>query len=502
MYKQEKFFIDGQWRSPAGTATVAVFDPATEEQSGVFADGSKADMDRAVAAARAAFDSGPWPRMSHGERADVLRAAAGKLRTYQEEMAFTLTAEMGSPIAQSLGGQMPVTVDLFEYYAGLAADYPWESRRPAYDAANAGHDVLVRYEPVGVVGAIVPWNGPQIVAAMKLGPALLAGCTVILKPSPEATLNFVKFAEAFKEAGIPAGVLNIVPAGREVGEHLVTHPDVDKITFTGSTAAGRRIGSLCGERIRRCTLELGGKSAAILLQDVDLDVALPGMIAPMMFISGQSCNAQTRILAPKGRYDEIVDALVNTVAAVPYGDPRDENTFIGPLASRQQRERVEGYLELGKQEGAKVAIGGGRPAEFDKGWYVEKTVFRDVDNHMRIAREEIFGPVYVVIPYDGVDEAVAMANDSEYGLAGSVWTADEQAGIDVARRLRSGSLGVNFYSLDCAAPFGGFKNSGLGRERGPEGIAPYLETKSILVSSSRDGEVRPEDGLKDEADLL
>ncbi len=491
MYKQSRLFIGGEWVAPAGDEEIVAVDPATEEESGRAPDGSPADMDRAVAASRAAFDAGPWPRMSPVERADVLRRATENLRKHNDEMAHTLTAEMGSPITQSLGAQIPVAIDLFEYYAGLADDFAWEDRRPTYDAANEGLEVLVHREPVGVVAAIVPWNGPQIVAAMKLAPALLAGCTAVLKPPPEACLNFARFADAFLEAGLPEGVLNIVPAGREVGEYLVTHDGVDKVSFTGSTAAGRRIGSLCADRVRPCTLELGGKSAAVLLEDVDLDEAMPALVAPMMFISGQACNAQTRILAPRSRYDEVVEAGVATVDAVPYGDPWDPETFVGPLAAQRQRDRVESYLELGKQEGARVALGGGRPADFPKGWYVEKTVFSDVDNSMRVAQEEIFGPVYVVIPYDGVDDAVRIANESKYGLAGSVWTEDFDAGLEVAGRIRSGGLGVNCYNLDCAAPFGGFKESGLGRERGPEGLLPYLETKSILVP--RNGDVVEED---------
>lgn len=483
MYTQNQFFIDGKWVEPAGRDTITILDPATEEVSGSFVDGTRADIDRAVAAARAAFDRGPWPRMTPAQRAEILNKAAQNLRGYNDEMAYTLTAEMGSPITQSLTAQMPVAVDIFEYYAGLASTYEWEARRPTYDAANAGYEIIVRQEPVGVVAAIIPWNGPQIVAAMKLAPALISGSTVILKPAPEATLNFMQFANAFREAGLPEGVLNIVPAGREVGEYLVTHDGVDKVTFTGSTAAGRRIGALCGERIRRCTLELGGKSAAILMEDVNLDTALEALIGPMMFISGQSCNAQTRILAPRSRYDEVIDAMVSTISSVPYGDPREAGTFVGPLASERQRDRVESYLDLGKKEGAKVAIGGGRPSDRPKGWYVDKTIFRDVDNSMRIAQEEIFGPVYVVIPYDDTNDAISIANDSPYGLAGSVWTEDAAAGLEVARQIRSGGLGVNFYSLDCASPFGGFKNSGIGRERGIEGLGAYLETQSILVKS-------------------
>lgn len=487
MYEMQSFFIGGDWVAPAGESSITVLHPATEEISGTFVDGTVADMDRAAAAAREAFDHGPWPRMSHVERAQVILAATSRMREFNDEMGETLTAEMGSPITQAIGAQIPVAVDVFEYYASLANKYAWEERRPTYDEANQNYEIIVRGEPVGVVAAIIPWNGPQIVAAMKLGPALMAGCTIILKPAPEATLNFVRFADAFRDAGLPPGVLNIVPAGREVGEYLVTHPLVDKVTFTGSTAAGKRIASLCGERIRRCTLELGGKSAAILLEDVDLTTALPALVGPMMFISGQACNALTRILAPASRYEAIVDGLVDVVANVPYGDPRDPSTFVGPLASRAQYDRVARYLEVGKNEGAKAVLGGGRPEGFDRGYYLEKTVFRDVEPDMRIAQEEIFGPVYSVIKYTDVDDAVRIANDSQYGLAGAVWGADEDAALDVVGRVRAGSTGVNYYSLDAAAPFGGFKNSGLGRERGIEGLQPYLETKSILVRKGLGG---------------
>jgi betaine-aldehyde dehydrogenase len=483
MYTQKEFFIGGAWEPAEGNNVITTLDPDTEEVAGTFVEGTKADIDKAVAAAREAFDHGPWPRMSHLERAEVLKRAAQYMREHNDEMADALTAEMGSPTSQSRGAQIPVAIDLFEYYASLAGTYEWETRRPTYDAANAGYDIIVRHEPVGVVAAIVPWNGPQIVAAMKLAPALLAGCTVILKPAPEATFNFVGFANAFKAAGLPEGVLNIVTAGREVGEYLVTHDGVDKVTFTGSTAVGRRLGALCGERIRRYSLELGGKSAAILLDDVDAQSAAEALIAPMMFISGQACNAQTRILAPRSRYDEIVDAFEAAVNAVPYGSSRDPNVFVGPLASESQRTRVEGYIELGKQEGANVVLGGKRPKDRDKGWFVEKTLFRDVDNRMRIAQEEIFGPVYVVIPYEDTQDAINIANDSPYGLAGSVWTRDEAAGLEVMGQVRAGTLGVNYSTLDCAAPFGGYKASGIGRERGPEALHSYLEVKSILVKA-------------------
>jgi aldehyde dehydrogenase (NAD+) len=478
--KQTTFYIGGKWVAGAGTEDLVMIDPSTEEEFGRARAGTRQDIDQAVHAARAAFDHGPWPQMSPSDRAAVLARAAQAIREHSDEMAETLTSEMGSPITQSRFAQIPIAADLFDYYATLASVIPWSERRPAVDAVNDGYEIAVYKEPVGVVAAIVPWNGPQILAAMKLAPALLAGCTVVLKPAPEAVLNLVKFAQAFHEAGLPPGVLNIVPAEREVGEYLVTHPGVDKVTFTGSTTAGRRIGELCGNLIRRCSLELGGKSAAILLEDVDLNQAMTGLAAPMMFISGQACNAPTRILAPRSRYNEALQAVVATVEAANYGNAHDPDTFVGPLAAERQRDRVEGFLQRGVAEGARVVLGGGRPAGYEKGWYVDKTVFADVTNEMHIAREEIFGPVYVVIPYNDVPDAVRIANDSAYGLAGSVWTKDLTQGAEIAKQIRSGSLGINAHGLDSAAPFGGYKASGIGRERGIEGVHTFVETKSVI----------------------
>ncbi len=484
LLEQDKFFINGEWVTAAGPETFSMIDPSSEEEVGRVRAGTREDIDRAVRAAREAFDHGPWPQMSPGERAGILAKAAEGIRRYSDEMAEILTSEMGSPIAQSKFAQIPIAADLFDYYAGLAEVVPWVERRPTHDAMNEGFDIEIRRDPVGVVAAIVPWNGPQILAAMKLGPALLAGCTVVLKPSPEALLNLIRFANAFEEAGLPPGVLNIVPAGREVSEYLVTHPGIDKVSFTGSTEAGRRVGELCGRRIRRCSLELGGKSAAILLEDVDMNAAMTGLAAPMMFISGQACNAPTRILAPRHRYADAVDAVVAVVEGAAYGNPHDPDTFVGPLAAERQRDRVEGYIRAGVAEGARAVLGGGgRPKGYDKGWYVEKTVFADVTNDMTIAREEIFGPVYTVIPYDGVDDALRIANDSEYGLAGSVWTQDLALGHNVASRIRAGGLGINAHGLDSAAPIGGYKASGIGRERGVEGVHGFTEVKSIILPS-------------------
>jgi betaine-aldehyde dehydrogenase len=318
--------------------------------------------------------------------------------------------------------------------------------------------------------------------ALKLGAALAAGAPMILKPSPETPLDGYILGELLDEIELPKGMVSILPAGREVGEYLVRHPGVDKVGFTGSTAAGRKVGAICGEMLKRCTLELGGKSAAIILDDVDLESAMPLLMGTALMNNGEACIAQTRILASRTRYDEVVDALADAVRATTVGDPTDPSVAVGPLVAERQRERVLGYIDKGRAEGARLAVGGGRPAGLDRGWFVEPTLFVDVDNGMTIAQEEIFGPVLAVLPYDDPDDAVRIANDSDYGLSGSVWTSDVEAGIDVARRVRTGTYGINqFGTLDMRNPFGGFKSSGVGRELGPEGLSAYLETKSIVL---------------------
>ena len=476
----DRLFIGGDWVAPEGTDTISVISPSTEEVVGRVPDGTEGDIDKAVAAARTAFDHGPWPRMTPAERAEILAKVAAQIMAEMDDLAAIITQEMGSPISFAGLGQVLAPSMIFNYYADLATTY-------AFDEVRTGMlnpQVLVTKEPVGVVGAIAPWNVPLFIAAAKLAPSLAAGCTVVYKPAPETPFDAFRLAEIFADAGLPKGVLSVVPAGREVSEHLVKHPGVDKISFTGSGVGGKRIGGLCGERLKRCTLELGGKSAAIILDDADLATTIPTLLPNSIMNNGQACIAQTRILAPRSRYAEVVDAVVSGVRAMKVGDPMDPATEVGPVVAERQRSRIEGYLDSGREEGATVALGGGRPSgsAFDKGWYVEPTVFSDVDNKMKIAQEEIFGPVLVVIPYDGDDNAVEIANDSNYGLCGSVWTGDNDRGLGVARQVRTGTYMLNApVPIDFSTPFGGYKESGVGREFGPEGLEGFLEMKSIAL---------------------
>ena len=469
-------FVDGGFISPATAATLDVRSPATLELIGRVPDATTADMDRAVAAARAAFDNGPWPRMTPGERADVMGRLNEEVMARIDEFASVITDEVGSPITFSQTAQAQVPTMLLDYYVGLARTFAFDELRQGVLGQN-----WVLHEPVGVVGAIIPWNVPLFVAISKIAPALAAGCTVVLKPPPETPLFAYVLAEAIMAAGLPPGVVTIVTAGREVGEHLVRHPGVDKISFTGSTAAGRRIGAICGELLRPVTLELGGKSAAIFLDDADVASMVPELLPFAMMNSGQACIAQTRILASRKRYAEVVEALTEEVRRQKVGDPTDPETFCGPLIAERQRARVEGYIAAGREQGARVTIGGGRPRGLERGWYVEPTVFADVDNAMTVASEEIFGPVVCVIPYVDEADAVRIANASNYGLSGSVWTSDHARGLAIARRVRTGTFTVNGCAIDFAAPFGGYKDSGVGREFGPEGLLGFLEVKSVSM---------------------
>jgi betaine-aldehyde dehydrogenase len=477
----KELYIGGDWVAPSGSDVIEVVSPASEEVIGQVPHGTPADVDKAVAAARHAFDKGPWPRMSPVERAEVLARLSAGLQARSQDIADTISSQNGSPKQWSIMGQVFSATMVLDTYVGLAATYEWIDTR----TGMMGNTVRVRRAPVGVVAAITPWNVPLFIAALKLGPAMISGCTVVLKPSPETPLDSYLLAEAALEAGVPEGVINIIPAGRETGEYLVKHPGIDKVSFTGSTAAGMRIGELCGAQLKRCTLELGGKSAAIVLDDVQLDDTMLGnLVQSGVMNNGQVCGAQSRILVSKQRYAEVIDALGAAMGALQVGHPLDDTTQIGPLVAERQRARVEGYIDAGKSAGARVVVGGGRPADLQSGWYVEPTVFADVDNSMAIAQEEIFGPVLSVIPYDTEEQAIDIANDSEYGLCGSVWTSDPAHGERVAAQVRTGVVAINSAMiLDFNSPFGGFKKSGIGRELGPEGIAPYTELQSIILPS-------------------
>jgi aldehyde dehydrogenase (NAD+) len=485
MYRQE-FFIGGGWVAPTGGDRLSVISPSTEEAVGEVPVATTADIDRAVDAARSAFDDGPWPRLTPDERAAVLARAAAVLRKREAEVAGVTVDEMGCAISQAPRAQTGMVAALFDYYAGLIRTFEFERRVLVGDRAG-----LVTNEPVGVVAAIVPWNAPVTLACWKTAPSLAAGCTVVVKPPREAPLSTFILAEALAEAGLPEGVVNVVPGDREPGEHLVTHPGTDKVAFTGSTAAGKRIMSLCGNQVKRVSLELGGKSAAIILDDADVARVVPLCVDGATHLSGQVCGAQTRVLVPRSRYAEAAEAAAAAAAAVPVGDPHDPSTVVGPLVAERQRDRVEGYIGLAVAAGARVAAGGTRPAHLEKGWYVAPTILADVDNSMRVAREEIFGPVLCLIPYGDEDEAVRIANDSPYGLAGGVWAGDPARGLRVARRLRTGSVAINgSYPPFPLVPFGGFKESGLGRELGPEGLRNFLEARSIGLPAVLVGRAR------------
>ncbi len=474
--ERRRILVGGQWTTPVSSGLLGVVDPATEELLASAPDCGAADVDAAVAAARAAFDSGVWSDRPVAERLEVLAPLAGSYAAGVDDLSRLVTAEMGSPATFSSLAQAAAPAHMVTTLLELAAQHPWEERRPS----ATGGTTVVRRVPVGVVAAITPWNIPQVVIVAKVLPALVAGCSVVLKPAPETPFDAYWFVELLEDLGLPSGVVNLVPGGPDTGRALAVHPGVDKIAFTGSTAAGREIALACAPRFARVSLELGGKSAAVVLDDADPARTAAGLRFASFLNSGQACAAQTRVLVPRSRRSEFVDALVAEVESLVVGDPTDPVTEVGPMVTSRQRDRVAGYVELGLAEGARVVAGGpGRPDGPERGWFVRPTLFDGVDPGMRVAREEIFGPVLCVLDYDTVDDAVRIANDSPYGLAGSVWTADRARGLEVAGRVRAGTLGVNHYGADFASPFGGFKASGLGREYGPEGLDEFVEFQSI-----------------------
>lgn len=475
----DKFFIDGKWVAPSSASTFKVLNSATEELFLTVPEAKEEDVNRAAAAARQAFDNGPWPRMTPEERAGHIKAMAKELEALRDPHAQIWTVEAGALHSFTKMRAASIGNDYLSY-ANLVDTFPFQERHTPKAGGNVA--ILVR-EPVGVVAAIVPWNAAPGAIASKAGPALIAGCTVIIKVPPEAPGAAYILAEACENAGMPPGVVNILTADREVSELLVRHPGVDKVAFTGSTAAGRRIGSICGERVARCTLELGGKSPAVIFDDYDVATAAQSIASRATFLTGQVCASLTRIIVTRKRHDALVDALSAHFRSVRVGDPFEASTQMGPLAMQRQYERVKGYIEKGKAEGATLATGGSRPAELDRGYFIQPTVFGNVDNSSTIGREEIFGPVLSVIPAKDEEDALNIANDTIYGLNASVFTNDVERAYTTARRIRSGTVGQNMMRNEGSIAFGGFKQSGIGREGGVEGLRAYLETKVVVLDA-------------------
>lgn len=477
---RRRFFIGGTWVDPIGDGINEQTEAATGELIGVAALGSEADIDAAVHAARRAFDLGPWGKTSPAERAAVLRRFADALESRAGHTSTLVTRENGMPIgfSEQVNGGLPAV--LLRMYADIVENMVVEVPQPSMVGST-----IVRREPLGVVGAIVPWNFPQALAAFKIAPALAAGNTVVLKPSPETALDAYAFADAAAEAGLPEGVLNVVAGDRDAGAALVSHPLVDKIAFTGSTEAGRAIGAECGRLIRPVTLELGGKSPGLFLEDANIDAFLAGLDGASFLNNSQTCTTQSRILVARSRYHDVVDALADYAKThFTIGDPLDPSVTLGPMASENQLQRVLGFIEGAKKTKARLVAGGGQPAGLKRGYFVEPTVFADVDNNDQLARQEVFGPVMAVMPYDDEADAIRLANETNFGLAAVVYSEDEDHALRVARQIRSGTVGLNYYLLDVAAPFGGYKESGIGRELGGEiGLDAYLQYKSIYASA-------------------
>lgn len=474
----DKLFIGGDWIPPQDGGRLDLVAPHLEQVIAHTACAGRLDMEDAVAAARKAFDHGPWPHLLPEDRMLYLQKLQAELGKRAEDLTNALTLQTGM---LHFGSQMMTGLGSFmlDFYAKGAGGFKFEE---AVTAADGGAAVVV-HEPAGVVVAIAPWNAPYTIMMNKIAPALLAGCCVIMKPAPETPLEAYILAECAEAAGFPAGVLNMVPAQREASDHLVSQPGVDKVGFTGSTAAGGRIASVCGERIGRCSLELGGKSAAIVCDDYDLDAAAKLLAGIITIASGQVCVTLSRVLVSDGRHDALVAALKRELDAVKVGDPMDPASQMGPLAMERQRHRVENYIATGVAEGATLVRGGKRPAGLDKGYYIEPTLFANVDNAMTIAQEEIFGPVLCVIPYRDEADAIRIANDSAFGLFGAVLTHDNARAYSIARSIRTGAYAQNSFRLDYFLPFGGFKQSGIGREGGVSGLKAYTETKTILLDA-------------------
>ncbi|QZH75787.1 MAG: aldehyde dehydrogenase [Erythrobacter sp.] len=474
----DKLFIGGEWVRPLSNETIEVINPASEEIVARTAAAGNRDMDAAVAAARHAFDHGPWPQTPPEERQAKLLEMVDYLEARVPELAAAWTAQVGglASFAPMMHGS---AVAGLRGLAMLGTTFEWESRKPGM----AVDTVVIRREPVGVVVGIAPWNGPFGIMANKVSYALISGSVIIMKPSPETPLEAYILAEAAEAVGLPPGTVNLVPSGREAADHLIHSRLIDKVSFTGSSAAGSHIASVCGGNMTRFTMELGGKSAAIIRDDFPIEVAAQILGNTITVMSGQVCAMLSRAIVPRARHDELAEAIKGVMEGVVIGDPADPATQLGPLAMRRQLERVEMYIEAGKASGAQLVTGGHRPAHLNKGYYMQPTLFANVDNRSKIAQEEIFGPVLCLIPADDEEDAIRIANESDFGLNGSVFTTDANAAYAIAKRIRTGVVGQNGMRMEWTAPFGGYKQSGIGREGGEEGLWGYLETKTVLLDA-------------------
>ncbi|MGP4015042.1 aldehyde dehydrogenase [Saccharopolyspora sp. 5N708] len=476
LYRRE-IFVGGEWKKPVGGGQTDVISASTAQPIGSVPVSTPTDVDAAVAAARRAFDDPTgWAYWPSAERATALRRLATELASRHETVARLVSLQNGMPYSTSMTFEAVSSPALLQYYAELVETTPTEEHRSGIPTGTT----LVRRSPVGVVAAIVPWNFPQTLTSFKLAPALAAGNTVVVKPAAGTILDSLVLADAVAAAGLPAGVVNIISSGQGLGRYLVRHPNIDKISFTGSTEVGREIASYAGSVLRPVTLELGGKSAAIILDDADLESSAEQLFVASLLNNGQTCFASTRILAPSNRYDEVVGFYEALAKGAVVGDALADDTQIGPMVSESHRTVVESYIARGTAQGARLVTGGGRPDNHE-GWFVEPTIFADVDNYMAIAREEIFGPVLSVIPYDDDEDAVRIANASEYGLGGTVWSADEDRARQIAKLVHTGTIGINHYVPDLASPYGGVKASGMGRELGPEGLTSYQKLQSVYL---------------------
>jgi aldehyde dehydrogenase (NAD+) len=475
---RSRFYINGAWVNSSSRKRTTLTTASTEEFLFDAPLADTADADRAINAARVAFDDGPWPHMSGPERASYIKKLSAAVKQRLPLLTRLWTAQVGAPINFS-SMFTPTVPAMLDYYAELVENHVFTETRKTWQG-----QAHVIGQPVGVAVLIAPWNAPLPILSYKLGAALAAGCTVVVKSCPEAPLDALVLAECAQEAGLPPGVLNVITADRDVSAHLVASHKVDKVSFTGSTGAGKQVAAACLSRMARFTLELGGKSAAIVLDDADLMSTLSALVPYSMPFAGQICFAQTRILLPRSRYDEFLDAYVAGVSGMVLGDPWDDTTHMGPLSSASQVERVLRYIDLGSKEGARLVTGGARSKRFERGYFIEPTVFSDVTSDMTIAREEIFGPVVSIMLYDNIDQAVSIANASDFGLSGTVFTSDAKRGYEIARRMKTGNVSVNGLQMSPNIPFGGFKQSGFGREGGPEGLAAFLENQAIYLPSA------------------